>query len=194
MFAALVVSTTATPDGSKGQYSSSEHSRALTTWVTESNIHLFAAQTIISLIYRVIFWRMFNLQVKGSSFSKDVLKDIFSKYLLGEFCHLQSCFEGWKCTWMFFHPLRFWNHKTTKTAHIWTFEFFCGLNCCFFLESEKSSSCHIHLTQFGKRIRHWIDFVSNDHFTTAQQHIINIMFPWFDRVFCPGEEIVNWYD
>ena len=39
VFAALVAPATATPDWSKGQKSSSEQIRALTTWVTESYIH-----------------------------------------------------------------------------------------------------------------------------------------------------------
>ena len=59
-----------------------------------------------------------------------------------------------------------------------------ALMLLFFFWSQKSSSVHIHLTQLGKL--HRIDFISNDYFTTAQQHVIDIMFPWFDRFFVQG--------
>ena len=50
MFTALVAPATAAPDWWKGQKSSSEHSRALTTGVTESGIHHLAAQAKIASI------------------------------------------------------------------------------------------------------------------------------------------------
>ena len=50
VFTVLVAPATAAPDWCKGQWSSSEHSRALTTRVTERSIHYFAAQAKIASI------------------------------------------------------------------------------------------------------------------------------------------------
>ena len=50
VFTALDAPATATPDWFKGQYSSSEHSRSLTTPVTESDNHYFATQAKIASI------------------------------------------------------------------------------------------------------------------------------------------------
>ena len=55
MFASLFASATATTDWSKGQYSSSEHSRVLTTYVTESDIHNFAAPAKMALMSEYFF-------------------------------------------------------------------------------------------------------------------------------------------
>lgn len=50
MFMALVAPATATPDWSKGQWKTSEHSGALTTRVSESDIHHLVAQAIMASI------------------------------------------------------------------------------------------------------------------------------------------------
>ena len=55
MFTALVAPATATPDWCKGRYRLSEHSRALTTRVTESDIHHFVAQAKMTSISEDFF-------------------------------------------------------------------------------------------------------------------------------------------
>lgn len=50
VFTKLVAPATATPDWSKGQWKTSEHSGALTTRVSESDIHHLVAQAIMASI------------------------------------------------------------------------------------------------------------------------------------------------
>ena len=89
----------------------------------------------------------FYVKVKCSiSFSKDVSEDIFSKDVLGEFCQLQSCFEGsyinFRSGNVFFLSESFLKVFKQMPQRRQASEFlnsFAGFNPAF-LESENSSS------------------------------------------------------